>query len=225
MIQRLRQLGKKIMVSFCLSAAVLAIANVDTVWQSRLHQSDYNPARMASRQKFRRRLAEAAPATAAAAAAAKAAPDQHQLAQVQNLNNSLSRDEIADQNPFANLSTLDPLTAIMNKGIIKFQRQAYRSPAYRDEAGYDLVEYEIEHPDHSKSTIMAYLERPLVDDPSAAPERVPVVMIVRADGDHTQQTLYRDGNLMEQTELSLADAQRLVAQKLNAGVPFFSVAR
>jgi hypothetical protein len=37
--------------------------------------------------------------------------------------------------------------------------------------------------------------------------------------------LYRDGNLMEQTELSLADAQRLVAQKLNAGVPFFSVAR
>jgi hypothetical protein len=216
-VKNLKAIGKKVLVSMCLSAGVLAIANVDSVWQERLHTADYNPVRLESRQKFRARMAEVAPRI-------KEPEDSEAGTQLASFNTSLSQDEIGNRNPFANLSSLDPLSEIMNKGIVRFQRQAYRSPDYRKEAGYDLVEYEVIHPDRSQSTILAYMETPLVDDPSVQP--VPVVMIVTAESkDQTKQTLYRDGNLVEQNQLSTADAHQLITQRLNAGIPFFSVSR
>lgn len=201
------------------SAGVLAITNIDTIWQDKMHTPDYNPIRLESRQQFRTRLAEVAPHIATP-------KDPIEATQLTRFNASLSQDEIGNRNPFANLSSLDPLSEIMNKGVVSFQRQAYRSPAYRKEVGYDLVEYEIVHPDNTKSTIMAYMESRLVDDPSREPDVVPVVMIVTAEaGGQMKQTLYRDGNLMEQNDLSVADAKELINQRLNSGVPFFSVSR
>lgn len=211
--QRLKNGSRRVFGSFLVSMAVLSIANIDTLWQEHIHRGDEEVVREATRHKLRTRLKEATEAAVA----------HHDPTPMERLRFALTQDELGDLSPFAKLTTLEPLTAMMKLGVAGFQRQAFRSPQYKDEVGYDLVEYEIEHPDKNKSYVLAYLEYPLTEDQAGKP--VPVVIVMKANKGAARQAFFRDGELVEEGDLTLAQVQALVAQKLNAGVPFFSVSR
>jgi hypothetical protein len=75
---------------------------------------------------------------------------------------------------------------------------------------------------------MAYLERPVLTATRGVgmiDERIPFVMVVTNEGEKTNYAYYRSGELVEQNNIPWAEAQSLVAQRLNASVPFLSVSR
>lgn len=204
---RLSRAAKKVVVSLSLSAGVLSIANIDTIWEERAHRHDYEVVRQTTRQRLHASLSKGATTPVADPT-------------LERLRGHLAQDEIGTRNPFADLSTIEPLTLVLAKGVKGFGRQAYRSPQYKEETGYDLVSYEIQHADQTVSRVLAYLETPLEGG-----EPVPVVLVMRAGGEGARQSLYRSGQLIEETDVTLLQAQNRVHQRLNAGIPFMSVAR
>ncbi|NJL25815.1 MAG: hypothetical protein HC902_11990 [Calothrix sp. SM1_5_4] len=135
------------------------------------------------------------------------------------LKEALAQDELKEQNPYAGLSSLDPIRAIFDKGVSVFSRQTYRSSEYTGESGYDVVHYEIEHPDKSKSSILAYLERMLSQEAAGSgSERIPMVLITG-----NEVSVFREGILLERGSLAPEAAEELVASRLAAAVPFLSV--
>lgn len=136
-------------------------------------------------------------------------------------------DDLADQNPFSNLSSEVPFNAIYESGVEGFERQSLRSGSYRDESGYDLLHYQIHLADGRKSHVLAYVDQgldALTADPSPAEEAV-VLMVFRPAQEGMELAIYRDGALLETSSLSSAEADSLMAQRLSNGIPFLSVAR
>ncbi|NJM10268.1 MAG: hypothetical protein HC883_05255, partial [Bdellovibrionaceae bacterium] len=212
----LKSLFKKSLTTVFVSAGVLAIANVESVVHQREHAQEFTRerikmARIQLREKIDQAGKQAKPA-----------------GQADALLEFLAQDELGEAAPFVSLSTLDPLTHVIRAGIKHFERTTYRSPEYQGESGYDLVHYEIEHPEGLRSSIVAYLDRPLltasrnVGSPDA---RVPVVMILEGRGEQSLYSLYRSGNLIEQADIETSDVAGLVAQRVSASVPFLSVSR
>jgi hypothetical protein len=75
---------------------------------------------------------------------------------------------------------------------------------------------------------MAYLERSSLVAQKAVgvpDERIPFVVVVLRDGERVNYSYYRSGDLIENTELPLSEAESLLAQRLSQGIPFLSVAR
>lgn len=161
-------------------------------------------------------------------------PDLTMSERAQALRAQLMQDELADGNPFANLSSSEPLNEVYGKGVLSFERQTYRSPYYVDEFGYDLIRYEIVHSDHSQSQILAYIDvtRGIDTDEelgetsgSNRAEKSPVVFIVTSDSKKSHAFTFRNGLLKEHRELPPPEAEELVSQRLNSSVPYFSVSR
>jgi len=209
---------KKILGTLAMSAGVLAIANMELIWQnyrasdrpeSRINTQSKNPVAQKMNVALETRAQNFKPLQS-------------------ELSRSLEQDELKDENPFAHLSNLEPLRLLMKKGVAKFHRDTYRSPDYQEESGYDLISYEIEHTDGGKSTILAYLEKPSASiwrNVGAPDQRVAYVVFLVAQGEKTFYSAFRAGDLIEQSELSIADAQNLVAKRLSESVPFLSVSR
>lgn len=213
--QRLIGLIRKTLASLCLSAGVLSVATIDSLYTENEHAGDLVKARIAkSRQVLESRTFRA---------------KQLLNSQSSNLRESLAQDEFGEVNPFASLSSLDPLTAILERKVKSYQRQAFRSPDHHEEAGYDLVHYEIQLGDGGRADILAYLERASLTSErgvgASAEERVPFVIIMNESKDSTAYAYYRAGDLLENTILPLSETRALLAQRLSAGVPFLSVAR
>ena len=208
--QRFNELGKKALGSLLLSAAVLSIANIETIYQEKAHQD--------------RQLDEQQAAQAQERLKARLATKDLGLqpsTPLEHLRVALSQDELDNANPYTALNTLEPIRYVLGKGVSRFRRETLRSPQYKEEAGYDVVSYEITHADHSVSKILAYAETPLAD-PAA---RQTVVIVLQSHRGVSKQFLFRDGVLEHQGQVTLAQASSLVNQKLNASVPFFSVSR
>lgn len=206
--------------SLCISAAVLAIANVETLWQESHHADGIeNPQQAGVDKKHLKKKT-----TLALEDNIPAGFKPLQSA----LSRSLEQDELMDENPFAHLSSSDPLQQIMTKGVTKFHREVYRSPDYQGESGYDLVSYEIEHTDQSKSTVLAYLERANENtwhNVGAPDERIPFIIFMVSSGEGVTYSFFRAGHLTEQSTLTSAQASDIVAQRLSSGIPFLSVSR
>ncbi len=208
-------------VTISVSAGCLAIANVETIWQ--VHQSQDHQEQnrfLASRSSGGKK----SPVKLAIPANEKVAYKPLQSA----LSRSLEEDELHDENPFAHLSTLEPLQKIMQKGVAHFHRETFRSPDYHEESGYDLLSYEIEHTDGSKSGVMAYLEKPEAGTSTAigAPDtRMVFVVFMVANGASSNLSFYRSGELIQQSELSTSEVQTFIAHRLSEGIPFLSVSR
>ena len=205
-LPRLRALLRNTFVSACAAIGLLAIANVDAI-----HQEPESPAYHAAsavppRPRLNDRLI-----------APKGALVPGVLA---DLRAALGAVELGRSNPFADLRDLKPLEAVLARGAVHFKRQSYRSAHYQEETGYDIVAFDITHSDQTKSTILAYLERTL-----EGPDVVPVVLLVTNGPERAKQALFRGGELAESQSVPLSVAQSMVAQRVNAGVPFFSVAR
>lgn len=208
--------ARKILGSLCLSAGILALANVETIWQEYHH--DELQENHQSLKAFRK-----AQGLKRVQLALNPEPIGYPAGHA-SLSQSLEQDELLEENPFAHLSTLDPLQAIVKKGVVRFERETYRSPNYQQESGYDLLSYVIHQVDGTESTILAYLERAEVGS-STSGERLPFVVFVLTDGNQSKYFFFRSGNLVEQSDLSHAEAQSLVSRRLSSGIPFLSVSR
>lgn len=208
---------RRIMTSIVLSAGILAIANIDSVLHENNQGKQFARERMrAAKDRLRQRLE-----------VADQKPSRPRGLE-NMLRDSLAQDEFNDILPFASLSTLDPLSLVMQKGVAHFDRTVFRSPDYQGESGYDLVQYDIEHPGGSRSVILAYLDRPLLTasrNVGAPDSRIPVVMILDAQGEQAAYSLYRAGNLIEQSQIPAGDMSGLVAQRIAQSLPFMSVSR
>lgn len=209
---RLRQ----IFATVSLSAGVLATMNTELLWQ------DFQaPAR--------NEVGAVAKLVDGAASSARAHDDGGLTAAQVSFQDSLAQDEMKDENPFLSLSSNDPLNKILDKGVLSFRREAFRSPNYREESGYDLLSYEITHPDKTVSTILAYLENPGAanGEPQAlgGEERATFVMFMVSAGPQTAQYFFRKNTLIERSDLTPAEARAIVSRRLNTGVPFISVSR
>lgn len=208
---------RRIMTSFFVAAAILAIANIDTFVHENDQNKQFTRERMrVAKDRLRQRLEVADRKM------------EKPRGLVNMLRDSLAQDEFNDVVPFATLSTLDPLTQVVQKGVRHFERTVFRSPDYQGESGYDLVQYDIEHADGKHSTILAYLDRPLLTasrNVGAPDARIPVIMILEARGEISLYSLYRSGDLVEQSEIPAADMSGLVAQRIALSIPFMSVSR
>lgn len=199
---------KKILVSICMSVGMLAIANVETIWQEYHHDELREDLSARKSLTIRSRPARRVPLNLKPAGAHVKTGSQQDL-----FTESLERDEMGDQNPFANLKNLAALQQILAKGVTSFTREAYRSPNYQGESGYDLLSYVIQQADGGRSTILVYMEG------------VPYVTFAVGTSSKSDVSTYRAGLLQESLELSTADAESHFARRLNVAVPFLSVAR
>ncbi len=219
MRQKFGNFLRSTMLFLVLSAGMLAMTNVDLSWY---------PVAMTVSQK-----SAVAPKSlwTKLTEGKVAAEDTGPAGQLRAL---LEQDDLADQNPFANLSSQDPLNDIFKAGVVRFQRKTLRSRTYRDESGYDLVHYEIDQAGGHKSQILAYLEREAGEitegdisgegQPSMHVE-VPVILVVRNAGEQSEYSVFRDGALIESSTISTPDADHLLTQRLSDGIPFLSVSR
>jgi hypothetical protein len=222
----LRNPLQKILGSISLSAAVLSIANIDTFWMDFLKDS-----RQESHE-----LVQTAPSTwkpthtpDSPKAPVKEASHSSNFKPLQSdLSRSLEQDELLERNPYASLSNLDSLQTVLKMGVTKFHREAFRSSAFQEDSGYDIVSYEIEHPDGGRSQILAYLDKADpsdIRDVGSADVRVPFVVFMVARGETRNYSFYRSGVLMDQREMSVQDADDYVAGRIRNSIPFLSVAR
>lgn len=207
---KLARMFNRIVKSLALAAAVLSIANIDSLMMMDRPTIEVKRLPKETRQAWRAHLKLATPT------ATEPAP----APEVLRLRDQLSGDELAGENPFSQLKTIEPLTHLLKLGVRSYQRQALRSPEYTDETGYDLLAYDVEHPDRTHSYILAYLEKS-----EARVARTPVVLVMRAEGEHTRQSYFRAGELLQENEMARAQVETLVDQRLKTGIPFFSVAR
>lgn len=212
--QRVVSVARHLLVSLCLSAGVLSVATIDSVFQEERHSGDLVKARIELSKKILRRLNREH----------KHELDQKSLA----FHDSIAADEIGDTNPFLALSTLDPITSILERGIRSFSREVFRSPDYHAETGYDLVHYEIQLNDGTRADLMAYLERSSLVAQKAVgtpDERTPFVVVLSRSGESVNYSYYRAGDLIENTQIPALEADSLLTQRLSQGIPFLSVAR
>jgi hypothetical protein len=205
------------LATFAVSVGMLAVANLEMIWQARHldDKSESSETLYAKKGHKRTKLPIDVPSE-------NYKPLQSALSQ------SLEQDELKDENPFAHLANLDPLRQVMQRGVAKFHRETFRSPDYQDESGYDLLSYEITHTDGGKSTILAYLEKTdatIWRNVGAPDQRTVFVVFYVSSGDKMLYSYFRGGDLIEQAEVSSADAGTQVAKRLSQGVPFLSVSR
>ena len=210
-----------ILTSLFISSGILAIANVDSMLMDNGQSQEFTREKVRlAKNRFRQQLE-----TISQQAELKTNKPR---GLVNMLRDSLAQDEFHEVLPFANLSTLDPLTRLLAKGIAHFERTVYRSPDYQGESGYDLVQYDVEHVDGTQSAILAYLDRPQLTisrNVGTADPRIPIVMILEAQGLESAYSLYRSGNLVEQSQIPASDVSALVAQRISLSIPFMSVSR
>ncbi len=216
MNQRAVLVMKRIFASFCLFTGMLAITNLETF----LHQSTNGKEALREQNRLAKESLLERLKTPVATVKAQS--------QSRSLRESLAQDEFTEANPFASLASVDPLNAIFQKGVKEFERSTYRSPNHQGESGYDVVQYEIKHPKGGHSVIMAYLERPMLTasrNVGTLDERIPFVVVIVDKGELATYSYYRSGSLLEQSEIPWSEAQGLVAQRINASIPFLSVSR
>lgn len=201
--------GRRILTSLILSVALLAISNFQTIAKEPLNSEITHSTKISVP-----RIGLIAHVGAA-------------NSEVQKLREVLMEDELVSGNPFANLSSSEPLNGIYARGIFNFDRQTFRSSNYIDESGYDVIRYDIEHSDHTHSFILAYVEsdRGLAHIGEVRSVRVPVVLILSSGPAEWQNYTFRNGLLKEHSTLKVDEAQALLDAKLASSVPFLSVSR
>jgi len=124
--------------------------------------------------------------------------------------NAMRTDALGDQLIFSQLSTFEPVTNILKKGIVSYERKTLRTQNYRDEQGYDLLVYEIHHPLSVESRVMAYYEKRAGE--------LPVLKIVfltgRPGAADVELVQFENGNLSGHKEVAWSEGQTLFDRQL-----------
>lgn len=138
----------------------------------------------------------------------------HRVKMLDQLRESMDGDELAGVSPYVQLGADDLLRRVLSMEIVSFDRQTLRSPDYQEEFGYDIIHYEIRHPAGPPSKVMAYVENGEV-----------VLTVLTAKGDRAEYARYRAGVLEDAGEVEAERGAALLAQHLDSGIPFLSLAR
>lgn len=124
--------------------------------------------------------------------------------------NAMRTDAFGDQLIFSNLSTFEPITNILKKGIVSFDRKTLRTQSYRDEEGYDLLVYQIHHPLSVESRIMAYYEKRAGELPALKI----VVLTGRPGANGVELIQFENGSLSSHQEVAWNEGQNLFDRQL-----------
>jgi hypothetical protein len=117
------------------------------------------------------------------------------------------------------------------KEITSVERTTLRSSSYRDEAGYDLIHYEIHHRNGSTSQIVAQIDynQPInkdsFDKPGLVTESIVVLVLNPVADEQYQMTQFKDGLPVEGLNVPRSRGEARVAQRLDQAIPFLSVSR
>lgn len=202
MKNRFVSVARKAAVSLSVSAAVLSIANIDAMIGERRHALLEAQKQVQGQEQLQVQLAPLR------------ALKPQLITTNERFRDSLTQDELGEENPFAMLSGMEALTKLMSKGVRHFERQTYRTPRYKGESGYDLVHYTIEQFDGTHSSVLAYLEG-----------HTPMVVISVGEGLKSELHVFRGGDLMERSVVAGTQAHAAIDRRINESVPFLSVSR
>lgn len=180
--------------------AMLAITNVDSVFNE---QAILSKVKYAKTQKQNY-----------ANSADRAAVNPSYESAIVKLKESLGLDELKGVSLFEDQSVLEPIAHLLEKGVSNFARQAFRSPTYKGEFGYDLLHYEIKHPDGCTSSLLAYLE-----------QDVPTLLFIVGEQNKNELFYFRESKLIERSWISATEARSLIESKIQESLPFLSVSR
>ena len=81
--------------------------------------------------------------------------------ETKDLLGQMQADRFQSENPYHNLSNVYPVALMLSKGVVRWNREVYRSADFNQEYGYDVVRYQVTHQDISTSYIFAYREKSL----------------------------------------------------------------
>lgn len=87
------------------------------------------------------------------------------------LNERLLQDEFGDTSPFQEIANTETIKELLDKGVKRFDRQAYRSSQFVWGEGYDVVRYEIYHDNGTKSFVLAYRDSGSREAPKVGSEK------------------------------------------------------
>jgi hypothetical protein len=145
--------------------------------------------------------------------------------QASQLVRDMQSDEFAQGNPFYLLNNVYPMAMILEYGVKVYRRDVYRSHQFLGGAGYDVVRYQIEHPDGRTSHILAYKEK-------TGPNQIVIgrgdarptfsLFLVPQDQDNVFVNLYQDGQPVQNEIVESRLAVRQVAAKLGGATPLLS---
>lgn len=142
-----------------------------------------------------------------------------------SLLESLMQDEFSRGNPFDSLNNVYPLALILQKGVLSFERSAYRSPQFIGNLGYDVLKYEIQHRDQTRSHILAYKEK-------TAPAQVVIgsrdnrpvfsLFLVPHDQDQVYMSIFESGKPITNQVVSTEVALNSVMRRVDSSTPLLS---
>lgn len=119
------------------------------------------------------------------------------------LTERLLQDEFGDMSPFQEITSSETIKGILDKGVKRFDRQAYRSSQFVWGEGYDVVRYEIYHDDETKSFVLAYRDSSSRQAPKVGMEKdlrdIRVLVYETEDADKMSVTRFTNGQLVVKT--------------------------
>lgn len=135
------------------------------------------------------------------------------------LLDSLLGDEFSQGNPFDSLDNVYPFALMLQKGVRSFSRDAYRSPQFMGGLGYDVVKYEVVHPDQSRSFVLAYKDK-------TAPAQVAIgrkdsrpvfsLFMVPQDQDQVYMSLFENGRPVTNKVVSMESALAQITARVDS---------
>lgn len=139
---------------------------------------------------------------------------------------SLGRDEFTSTQPFYNFADVKPLKDLLHLGIKDFKRSLYRSPQFLMAQGYDIVKYEITHPNGWNSYVVAYkrsmenMTAPMGIVEDARPTFT--LFVIAQSAANATSSLYENGTLKSAENLETVKALAGIDQWIDMSTPFLA---
>lgn len=137
----------------------------------------------------------------------------------------IEADEFDRGNPFAIIDQPYPLALILSRKIESYQRDAYRSSHFQGQMGYDVIKYEITHPDKSVSFILAYKERTASEQVAiGVKDSRPIfsLFLVATDNGEYFMSSTEENKPSENRQLSKTEALARVSSRLESSTPLMT---
>lgn len=152
-------------------------------------------------------------------ASAEVAPNPPQDSQKSTLTERLLQDEFGDLAPFQDVAHSESLKEVLDKGVKRFDRQAYRSSQFVWSEGYDVVRYEIDHEDGTKSYVLAYRDSGSHEAPKVGTDKdlrdIRVLVYATENAEKMSLTRFTNGQMIVKTSgLSLDTIKTEMSQML-----------
>ncbi len=137
----------------------------------------------------------------------------------------IDEDEFDRGNPFSIVDQPYPMALILSRGVTSYQRDAYRSSHFQGQMGYDVIKYEITHPDQTTSFILAYKERTDSEQVGVGQKDIrPIfsMFLVPTENGQYFMSLTEENRPTENRELSQEEALKRVSSRVDSSTPLMT---